>query len=140
MNHFEDLLKNTRLKGNQITKKSFKQYYNDLQLGKIKDHRLVEDLLEGALDSDCENIVKIIQNSYNILQPLKNKKIEVTGIMDSSTIDAINEYKNPLELFVWVNMNKFNYLKEKNSSDEFLKEWINDKVIHSVKEYFENKE
>lgn len=140
MNHFEDLLKYTRLNRKHITKKSFKQYYNDLQLGKIKDKRLVEDLLDGAMDSDCENIVKIIQNSYNILQTSESKKIEVNGVMDLKTITSINEYKNPLELFVWVNMNKFNYLKEKNSSNEFMKEWINDKIIHSVKDYFENKE
>ena len=56
--------------------------------------------------------------------------------MDKRTIESINNYKNPLELFIWVNMNKFNYFKESNTSDQFMKEWINDKVINTVKDYF----
>lgn len=140
MDRFQKLLELTQKHRKNITKKSFKQYYSELQLEHIKDRRLVEELMEGAIDSDCENIVKIIQNSYNILQVKEKERLEITGIMDEKTISAINNYKNPLELFVWINMNKFNYFKEKNTSDEFMKEWINDKVINTVKDYFKVEE
>lgn len=136
MEKFQNLLELTRKHKKNITKKSFKEYYNLLQLEHIKDKRLVEELLEGAIDSDCNNIVKIIQNSYNILQVKEKDRLTVNGIMDERTISAINGYKNPLELFIWVNMNKFNYFKEHNTSNQFMKEWINDKVINTVKDYF----
>lgn len=136
MEKFQNLLELTKKHRKHITKKSFKEYYNNLQLEHIKDKRLVEELLEGALDSDCSNIIKIIQNSYNILQVKEKERLTVNGIMDKRTIESINNYKNPLELFIWVNMNKFNYFKESNTSDQFMKEWINDKVINTVKDYF----
>lgn len=128
-------------KNSNITKKKFKEYFNELQIEKIKDKMLIEELLESVVHSDSSlDTIKILQNSYNILQVKEKDKLVVDGIMGKKTIDAINGYKNPLELFVWVNMNQFNYFKENNASNNFMKDWINSKVINNVKTYFDEKE
>jgi len=136
MGKYDDILESVYPKNSErITKKRFKEFYTEMKLNKIKETMLAEELIDNAINSSCEDAVKIIQNSYNILS-VKGKNLEVDGIMGEETIKAINNYKNPLELFVWVNMNQFNYYKEHNASSSFMKEWINDKVIGQVKEYF----
>lgn len=136
MGKYDDILESVYPKNSErITKKRFKEFYTEMKLSKIKEAMLAEELIDNAINSSCEDAVKIIQNSYNILS-VKGKNLEVDGIMGEETIKAINNYKNPLELFVWVNMNQFNYYKEHNASSSFMKEWINDKVIGQVKEYF----
>lgn len=136
MGKYDDILDSVYPKNSErITKKRFKEFYNEMKLNKIKETMLAEELIDNAINSSCEDAIKIIQNSYNILS-VKDKNLKVDGIMSEETIKAINNYKNPLELFVWVNMNQFNYYKEHNASSSFMREWINDKVISQVQDYF----
>jgi lysozyme family protein len=120
---------------NNISKETVKEIFDTLQLEKIREKMLVEEILDSSLNTGIENAVKIVQNSYNILT-VKGKKLKVDGVMGHITIKALNTYKNPLELFVWINMNQFNYYKEHNASSSFMKEWINDRVIGQVQDYF----
>jgi lysozyme family protein len=140
MKKIEELYKyieNNRLESEKmITKSGFKKYYEEMKLEKIKDKMLVEELINNACNSSSVDVITIIQNSYNILQVKESAKLKVDGVMDKKTINALNNYKNPLELFVWVNMNQFNHFNEHDNSEQFMRNWINDRVIRNVRDYF----
>lgn len=124
----------------KCTKKRFKEVFEELQAEKIKERMLVEELIDSAIKSDSAHAIKILQNSYNVLSVKKGDKLVTDGVIGPKTIKAINGYKNPLELFVWVNMNQFKHLMDTCESKPFIKEWMNGKVINNVKDFFDKKE
>ena len=135
--HFENYKKRKDIK--TVSKSKFKKTFENLQVEKLKEKILIDELLQVSIDNNDEEVIKNLQNCYNILT-VKNEKLTVDGIMGKKTIKAVNEYKNPLELYVWFNMNHFNNLNKDRISNEFMREWINDSVIKNIKSFFENKE
>ena len=102
---------------------------------KLSSTMLADQLKECSKTLGKVMCIKVLQNSYNILA-IKERRLRVDGILGPTTIKALNSYKNPLELYVWLIMNSNMYSSTVPHDVYDDKKWINDKIIFKVKEYY----
>lgn len=102
---------------------------------KLTNQILIEAVQNCSTKLGSDMCIKVLQNAFNILA-IKEKRLKVDGILGPLTIKAINSYKNPLELYVWLEMNSTIYICNIPHDVYDDKKWINDNVISQVRQHY----
>jgi hypothetical protein len=111
----------------------YENFYLPLKIENIKDNIISEEVFNISTQVKNNNTVyEIIQNSFNILS-IKGKKFN-NDSMNDLFIESLNNYKNQLELFIWINMNCSYYITE--TSKDTFRSWLNNKVVNNIKTHF----
>lgn len=100
------------------------RYWEDPKFNLIKNEDIAVELFEQGINMGVVIAILHLQRSYNLLV---DNQIKVDGVIGSQTAGAINSYRHPEDIFLWMNVyqgNRYISLVKKNDRlKDFIRGW-----------------
>lgn len=102
----------------------YQRYWKEPNFDLIDDEEISIELFEQGVNMGTVISILNLQRTYNLLS---DKLIKVDGILGSNTAGAINKYRYPDDIFLWLNIYQgMRYINLANSNSklkDFIRGW-----------------